>query len=214
MKHIDLFSGIGGFSIGFEREGIETIAFVESDHGCRVVLESRWPSVPVWGDIRDIGGVPLSEPISSWAAGRSIRLAELTDVRPTWVVVENTGHRWRSWVPELRSYLWEIGYASVCLSVRASEVGACHERHRAFVIANPDGEQLRKLSRWWRRQGREVADELAESWDSEPRRLGANDGLPNGSHRRHALGNAVCPPVAQLIAKAINAVTSTPSQSK
>lgn len=206
MKHIDLFSGIGGFSIGFEREGIETIAFVESDPGCRAVLESRWPSVPCWGDIRNLGGLPVSEPLGCWAAGRSIRLAELTDVRPTWIVVENTGHRWRSWVPELRSQLWQIGYASVCLSVRASEVGACHERHRAFVVANADSELLRELSRWWSGTGGQMAKELAESWDSAPQGLGADDGVLNGSHRRHQLGNAVCPPVAQLIALGIRQV--------
>lgn len=203
MKHIDLFSGIGGFSIGFEREGIETIAFVESDAGCRAVLEANWPSVPAWGDIRDYSGIPLSGHLRSWAAQGLVRLQELADVRPDWVVIENTGHRWRAWVPELRQYLWSFGYASVCFRVRASEVGARHERARAFVIAHADCELLRELSRWWRGPGGEVAKELAKSWDSAPRGLGADDGLPNGTHRRHALGNAVCPPVAQIIARGI-----------
>lgn len=203
MKHIDLFSGIGGFSIGFEREGIETIAFVESDPGCRTVLESHWPGVPIWGDIRDLRGLPLPESQRSWATGRSIRLEELADVRADWVVVENTYHCWRRWVPELRSHLWSYGYASVCFRVRAAEVGAHHDRSRAFVIAHADSEQLRELSRWWRREGGQVAQELAESWDSAPRRLGADDGLPNWSHRRHAIGNAVAPPVAQIIALGI-----------
>lgn len=55
MKHIDLFAGIGGFSIGFEREGIETIAFVESDAGCRDVLRAQWNGL--WASQR---GIPPS----------------------------------------------------------------------------------------------------------------------------------------------------------
>lgn len=206
MKHIDLFSGVGGFSLGFEREGIETIAFVESDPGCRAVLESRWPSVPTWGDIRDDSGLPLSGHQRSWAAQRAVRLSELADVRPDWVVVENSHHTWRRWVPQLRGHLWAYGYASVCVRVRATEVGARHDRARAFVVANADSEPLRELSRWWSGQGGEVAKELAESWDSTPRGLGTADGLPNWPYRRHALGNAVCPSVAQLIARVINAI--------
>jgi len=208
VKHIDLFSGIGGFSVGFEREGIETVAFVESDPGCCAVLQSRWPAVPIWGDIRDLCGLPLSGPVCSWATGGAIRLSELADVRPHWVVVENSFHTWRRWVPELRGQLWAIGYASVCLRVRASELGARHARARAFVVANADCEQLRELSRWWGREGREVAKELAGAGDYSPGAVGAPYGLPNGPHRRHALGNAVYPPAAQIIARGINAVTS------
>jgi DNA (cytosine-5)-methyltransferase 1 len=141
--------------------------------------------------------------VGSWQESRALRLSELADVRPDWVVVENTHHCWRNWVPELRRELWAYGYASLPLRVRASEVGAVHGRARAFVIAHSDSEQLRELSRWWRGPGRQVADELAVTWDSAPRRLGANDGLSNWVDRRYALGNAVCPPVAQLIAKAI-----------
>lgn len=206
MKHIDAFAGIGGFHLGFEREGIETVAFVEYDAGCRWLLEQRARLIPCWGDVRDVVGVPLSGCVGSWAQSRSVRLTELAGVEPDWVVAENSGHRWKAWVPELRRWLWALGYSSMPVSVRASEVGACHERHRAFVIAHADGEQLRELSRWWRREGRQVADELAQSWDSAPRGLGTDDGLPNWVDRRHALGNAVCPPVAQLIARAINSV--------
>lgn len=206
LKHIDLFSGVGGFSLGFEREGIETIAFVESDAACRTVLESHWPSVPAWGDVRDFGGVPLSGHLGSWAAKGLVRVAELADVRPDWVVVENSYHTWRKWVPQLRSHLWAIGYASVCLRVRAAEVGARHDRARAFVVAHADGEQLRELSRWWSGPGGEVAAELGQSWDSRPGAAREDDGLSSWLDRRHAVGNAVCPPVTQLIARGIMSI--------
>lgn len=203
LKHIDLFSGIGGFSIGFECEGIETIAFVESDGWCREVLFHHWPQVPAYRDALDFSGLPVSGPVGSWQAERPLRLAELADVRADWVVVENTHHRWRAWVPELRRILWNLGYASVCLRVLASEVGARHARARAFVIAHTDGERLRELSRWWCGPGGEVAKELGQSWDSRPGAAREDDGLSSWVDRRHAIGNAVCPKVSQLIARAI-----------
>lgn len=203
MKHIDLFSGIGGNAIGLEREGFETVAFCELDAGCRAVLGRHWPGVPTYGDITDHRGQPLSGSVGSWQAGRALGLAELFDARADWVVVENVQHTWRRWVPELRERLHRIGYASVCVQVSAAEVGGSHERRRAFVIAHTHSEPLRELSRWWCREGRQVADELASTWDSAPRRLGTDDGLPNWPHRRHALGNAVVPRAMQLIGRAI-----------
>jgi hypothetical protein len=42
----DLFSGIGGFSLGLERAGMRTVAFCEIDPYCRAVLRKHWPDVP------------------------------------------------------------------------------------------------------------------------------------------------------------------------
>lgn len=48
---LDLFSGIGGFSLAFEAEGFRTIGFAEIDpYACRV-LKKHWPDVPNLGDI-------------------------------------------------------------------------------------------------------------------------------------------------------------------
>lgn len=209
VRHIDLFSGIGGFALGF---GTQPIAFCEIDAGCRAVLGHHWPSTPIYGDIARHRELPVSGPIRGGKASGPRRLEEFFDVRPDWVVVENVHHTWRRWVPELRREFHRIGFASVPLRVRAVEVGAQHERARVFVVAHADGEQLRELSRWWGRQGRQVADELARTWDSAPRRLGADDELPNWAHRRHALGNAVVINAVKLVAAAIRASVTESSR--
>lgn len=46
MNVLDLFSGIGGFSLGLERAGMKTIAFCEFDEHARKVLKKHWPEVP------------------------------------------------------------------------------------------------------------------------------------------------------------------------
>lgn len=55
LKVLDLFSGIGGFSLGLERAGMETVAFCEIDPHARKVLKKHWPEIYIHQDIRDIG---------------------------------------------------------------------------------------------------------------------------------------------------------------
>ena len=57
MKHriLDLFSGIGGFSLGLERTGgFETVAFCEIDEYCQKVLKKHWADVPIYDDVKAI----------------------------------------------------------------------------------------------------------------------------------------------------------------
>jgi DNA (cytosine-5)-methyltransferase 1 len=51
---LDLFSGIGGFSLGLERAGMRTVAFCEIDPYCRAVLRKHWPDVDCFPDIRKL----------------------------------------------------------------------------------------------------------------------------------------------------------------
>lgn len=59
MRVLDLFSGIGGFSLGLERAGMRTVAFCEIDPYCRAVLRKHWPQVPCFEDVRDLHAFDL-----------------------------------------------------------------------------------------------------------------------------------------------------------
>lgn len=54
MRVLDLFSGIGGFSLGLERAGMETVAFCEFDKKAQLVLKKHWPDVPIFDDIKEL----------------------------------------------------------------------------------------------------------------------------------------------------------------
>ena len=62
MRVLDLFSGIGGISLGLERTGgFQTVAFCEIDPYCRALLAERWPGVPIFEDVKLLTAQSLSE---------------------------------------------------------------------------------------------------------------------------------------------------------
>ncbi len=55
LRVLDLFSGIGGFSLGLERTGgFQTVAFCEIEDYPRKVLAKHWPEVPIYDDVRTL----------------------------------------------------------------------------------------------------------------------------------------------------------------
>jgi hypothetical protein len=68
LRVLDLFSGIGGFSLGLERAGgFRTIAFCEIDAWCRRLLKQHWSNVPQLEDVTKIGIEPMSSSADSHA---------------------------------------------------------------------------------------------------------------------------------------------------
>lgn len=56
MNVLDLFSGIGGFSLGLERAGFKTVGFCEIDKHCQKVLRKHWHNVPIYDDVTKLKG--------------------------------------------------------------------------------------------------------------------------------------------------------------
>ena len=71
MKVLDLFSGIGGFSLGLERAGMQTVAFCEYDKKAQLVLKKHWPDVPIFDDIKELTNDILAHTLSTDGRYRS-----------------------------------------------------------------------------------------------------------------------------------------------
>ena len=160
LSLLDLFSGIGGFSLGMEAtKRINTVAFCEKDEYCRKVLKKHWSNTQQYIDIRDIDGTKISADIISGGfpcqpfsvAGKrkgttddrylwDEMLRVITEVKPRWVVGENVqgiinidnGLVLR----QVQTDLEAQGFQVQCFLIPASGIGAWHRRNRVWIIAN------------------------------------------------------------------------------
>lgn len=162
MNVLDLFSGIGGFSLGLERAGFRTVAFCELDPWCRRVLAKHWPGVPIYDDVRDLdaarlradgigridlicGGFPCQD-VSLAGKGAGLdgersglwrEFARLVgELRPDHALVENVGALLGRGLARVLGDLAEIGYDAEWHAIPAAAVGAHHLRDRVWIIAS------------------------------------------------------------------------------
>ena len=158
LKLLDLFSGLGGFSLGLESTGFfETIAFVEKDEFCQKVLKKNFKNIPIEGDIRNVkgekyradvvtGGFPC-QPFS--VAGKrkgtdddrylwdeTIRVVR--ECKPKWFIGENVeglvNIQDGMVLRQVQNDLEEEGFEVQCLIIPASGIGAWHQRKRIWII--------------------------------------------------------------------------------
>ena len=157
LKILDLFSGIGGFSLGLEATGgFETSAFCDIDPYCRKVLQQHWPNVPIFEDIKklkgtDIGTVDIitggypCQPFS--VAGKQKGVEDkrhlwpeyfrlIKECRPTWVIGENVSGHIKLGLDSVIEDLESEGYSTRTFSISASSIGANHKRERIWIVAH------------------------------------------------------------------------------
>ena len=176
LKILDLFSGIGGFSLGLESTGhFETAAFCEIEPYCQKVLKKHWPDVPIFDDIRklkgkDIGAIDIitggypCQPFS--VAGKQkaeqdprhlwpeyFRL--IKELRPTWVIGENVSGHIKLGLDTVLEDLASEGYSTRTFSISASSIGANHKRERIWIIANSNGSKFLEENSSVRSEGTE-----------------------------------------------------------
>jgi DNA (cytosine-5)-methyltransferase 1 len=152
---LDLFSGIGAFSLGLSRAGCKTIAFCEIDPFCRKVLASHWPETPIHGDIKQITDFPFADIIcggfpcqdvsnagkrAGLAGQRSGLYRELVRairlVRPCHALVENVAALVGNGLDTVLGDLAKIGYDAEWDCIPASAIGAPHQRDRVWIVAH------------------------------------------------------------------------------
>lgn len=165
IRVIDVFSGIGGFSLGLESTGgFQTVAFCEIEAFPREVLAVHWPEVPCFTDVRElklslgdadmiVGGFPCQDiSVAGKGAGidgeRSGLWRELfrlvRECRPRWVLVENVSALRTRGADRVLADLEAEGYSCWPLVVGAWAVGAPHKRDRVWIVAHKQGSgQLR-----------------------------------------------------------------------
>ena len=213
MKVLDLFSGIGGFSRGLEMAGgFETVAFCEIDPDCRKVLESHWPRVPIFHDIKTINaemvlglgeidiicaGFPC-QPFS--VAGKQkgkederhlwpwiARIIE--SVRPRWVLLENVPGLRNIAADQVLDDLERQGYACWASVVGAWAVGSPHKRDRVWIVARKMAQPADNGQYGTKGESKITRMEQCEGWSEESTSI---EQSPRGGPRLKIceLGNA------------------------
>jgi DNA (cytosine-5)-methyltransferase 1 len=195
LRLLDLFSGIGGFSIGAEMtDRFETVAFCEIEPFPRAVLAKWWPDVPCFPDVTKLtkddidgpidaicGGFPCQD-LSYAGKGAGIEGARsglwsevvrlIGEFRPAIVMLENVPAILTRGLGTVLSDLVQIGYNAFWDCIRASDLGAPHRRDRWFLVAYPKIERRREARQFRRHQSEErTAGRCQVMADSNVKRL-------------------------------------------
>lgn len=166
MRVLSLFSGIGGFDLGFQRAGMEVVGMCEIDKHAQKILQRRFPDATLHTDVREVryerrsidlicGGFPCQDlsvagkrrGLDGERSGLWFEFARIIDeAEPAWVVIEN--------VPGLFSsnggrdfaviidWLVQRGYGVGWRVLDAQGFGLAQRRKRVFIVAsfgNPRG---------------------------------------------------------------------------
>lgn len=164
---LDLFSGIGGFSLGLERAGMKTIAFCEQDKHCQNVLKKNWPGIPIFSDVKALSkqvlnkskiskvdiitsGFPCQDVSLLNTNGKGLKGEKsglwkeakrlIKELRPKYALIENVANLRSRGLAQVLKDLWSIGYDCEWHIIPASIFSDCpHQRARIWILAYPSG---------------------------------------------------------------------------
>lgn len=228
ISYGSLFSGFGGFDLGFDRAGWECRWQVENNEYATKILAKHWPEVERFGDIASVKELPhvdlylCGDPCQANSAAASPHGSRSTSPavhalrliakhRPRLVLRENPANvrkdaPWPWW--RFRRALERLGYVVLPFRLRACCLGAEHRRERLFLLAELVDANRDGLEGW---NGEAIQDIQSPAipprledrhWPHVSMRGGyrSRNGLPGYVEQVRGLGNAVCPPVAEWIA--------------
>ena len=159
LSVLDLFSGIGGFSVGLESIGkFKTVAFCEQDKFCQKVLQKHWKDIPIYEDIKKLDGTKIKAdvvvggfPCQSFSiAGKQKGKNDerylwdemfriIKEVKPRWIIGENVQNLTNISNGEILQGIYNDlesqGYEVQTFNISASSQGAWHKRSRIWIVA-------------------------------------------------------------------------------
>jgi DNA (cytosine-5)-methyltransferase 1 len=209
LKLLDLFSGIGGFSLGLESTGyFKTIAFVEKDKFCQQVLNKNFKNIPIESEVRDVkgdkyaadiitGGFPC-QPFSVAGKRRgteddrylwdeTIRI--IRECKPRWFIGENVegiiNIQDGMVLRQVQDDLEKEGFQVQCLVIPASGIGAWHQRKRVWIVAHSDSNKNKNEITTSNGEEKKVSREHREKDNTSGKSIGAttNDDVSNSNSR-------------------------------
>ena len=206
MNHVDLFTGIAGFSLAAQwvwGEDHNIILFCENDKFCQKRLRQLWPNVPIIEDITKLNGKEITQTIDlcsfGWpcqpysVAGKrkgkeddrylwpeAYRVIQETDA--TWLIGENVPGIINMELDNVLSDLESIGYETQTFIIPACAVDARHRRDRIWIVAHSRRREQRECGN---------TDQMLDGWHSKKRStdsfsrpsadvLNAKSGRPRG----------------------------------
>ena len=163
IRVASFFAGIGGFDLGFENAGMQTVWQCEKKEFCLDILETHWPDVPRAEDIQGVSADDIPD-AEIWAGGfpcqdvslarmgprRGLRgkqsglfydFAQLIEKRrPQVIVLENvaallSSHDGRDFAVILRT-LADIGYGLAWRVLDSRHFGIPQSRTRVFIVGS------------------------------------------------------------------------------
>ena len=169
LRVTSLFSGIGGFELAFGRQGHRTIATCEIEPSAQRVLSKRFPDIPLFDDIREMGSLPVNtdivvggfpcQDLSQAGKGKGITGAKSGIVNelfrlirkrpPPWVLLENVsfmlqlgkGKALRVIVDELEA----LGYKWAYRVLNSWAFGVPQRRMRVYLLASLEDDPRKVL---------------------------------------------------------------------
>jgi len=213
IKVLDLFSGIGGFSLGLHSTGLfETIKFVEKDPYCIKVLNKNFPNIPIEEDIKNVkgkefeadvitGGFPC-QPMS--VAGNQKGTSDdrylwpemfriIREVKPQFVIGENVqgiiniqdGMVLRQVQDDLESEGFEVQ----CFLIPASSIGAWHKRNRVWIVAHSEQNGYLNSEQRINEEKKKMEEEYRQN-DSASRESSRTNSIRQTSNRHENISNS------------------------
>ena len=168
LNLLDLFSGIGGFSLSAKwalGDNVRTIGFCEIDEFCQIVLRKQFKNVTIYDEVRNLntrkinykqvdiitGGFPCQD-ISMAGKGKGIEgersglwkemFRIIRQCEPRWAIIENVSALTHRGLTVVLNDLAQAGYDAEWQCIQAKQVGAPHKRERIWIVAYPNSRNV------------------------------------------------------------------------